>query len=71
LDNPNNSDDDCAADVESDIEGDNKIKDPECPEQRDVSTARKVPGSIRLTQKSKRQAETVLMIVNAIETRRI
>jgi len=37
LDNSNHSKDDCEADVESDIEQDNSIEDPEYPEQRDVS----------------------------------
>jgi len=57
------------AEVESDIEQGNRIEDPECPEQQDVSTVPTVPGLIRPTQKSKRQAEKVLMMVNAIETR--
>jgi len=70
LDNPNDSEDDYVADIESDIEQDNSIEDPECPEQRDVSAASNVPGLIRPTRKSKRQAEHVLMTVNAIETRR-
>jgi hypothetical protein len=70
LENPNDSEDDCAADDESDIEHNNGIKDPECPEQQDVSAAPNVPGLIRLTQKSKRQAEKVLVTVNAVETRR-
>jgi len=39
LDNPNDSDDDCAADIESDMEQDNSIEDSESPEQRDVSAA--------------------------------
>jgi len=33
LDNPTDSEDDCAADVESDIEQDNGIGDPESLEQ--------------------------------------
>jgi len=70
LDNPNDSKDDCGVDVESDIEQDNSIKDLECPEQRDVSAAPTVPGLIWPTRKSKRQAEKLLMTVNAIETRR-
>jgi len=37
LDDPNDSKDDCAADVESDIQQDNSIEDPECQEQRDVN----------------------------------
>jgi len=69
LNNPNDSEDNCVAEVESDIEQGNRIEDPECPEQQDVSTAPTVPGLIRPTQKSKRQAEKVLMMVNAIETR--
>jgi len=32
LDNPNDSEEDCAADNESDIEHNNGIEDPECPE---------------------------------------
>jgi len=70
LDNPNNSNDDCAADIESDIEQDQSIEDPECPEQRDVRTAPHVPALNRSTRKSNGQAGKVLMMVNAIETRR-
>jgi len=70
LDNRMDSEDDCAVDVESDIEQDNRVEDTECPEQRDVSVAPNVPRLIRPTWKSKRQAEKVLMTVNAIEMRR-
>jgi len=70
LDNPNDSEEDCAADDESNIEHNNGIEDPECPEQQDVSAAPNVPGLVRLTRKSKRQAEKVLVTVNAVETRR-
>ena len=70
LDNPNDSEDDCAAEVKSDIEQGNGIKDRVCPEQQDVSAAPYVPGLIRPTQNSKRQAEQLLVTVNAIETRR-
>jgi hypothetical protein len=70
LDNPNDSEDDCVADVEYDMEHDNTIEDPESPEQRDVSAAAHVPGLIRPTYKSKRHAEKVLVTVNAIKTRR-
>jgi hypothetical protein len=45
------------------------IKDPECPEQWDVSASPNVPGLILPIQKSKRQAEKQLVMVNAIETR--
>jgi len=70
LDNPNDSEEDCAADDDSDIEHNNCIKDPVCPEQQDVSATPNVPGLVRPTQKSKRQAEKVLMTVNVAETRR-
>jgi len=43
LDNPNDSEEDSAADDESNIEHNNGIKDPECPEQQDVSAAPNVP----------------------------
>jgi len=71
LDNPNNREDDCAADNESDIQQHNRIEDPECPEQQDVSAALNVPGVVQPTRKSNWQAENVLVMVNAIETRRI
>jgi len=69
LDNPNDGEDDCAADDESDIEQNNGIEDSECPQQQDVSTSPNVPGLVRPTWKSKRQAEKVLVTVNAVETR--
>ena len=70
LDNSNDGEDDCAADIESDIEKDNSIEDSEYPEQWDVSATPNVAGLIRPTRRSKRQAEQVLRMVNAIETRR-
>jgi hypothetical protein len=70
LYNPNNNEDDCTADVESDIEQGNGIEDTECPEQRDVSAIPNVPGLIWPTRKSKRQAEKGIVTTNAIETRR-
>ena len=70
LHNSNDSEDDWAADVESDIEHDNGIEDPECPEQGDVSATSNVHRLIRPTRKSNRQAELVLVTVNAMETRR-
>jgi len=39
VDNPNVGEDDCTAEVESDIEQDNCIVEPECPVQRYVSAA--------------------------------
>jgi len=70
LDNPNDSEEDCAVDYDSDIEHNNCIEDPECPEQQDVSAAPNVPALVSPTRKSKRQAEKVLMMVNAAEMRR-
>jgi len=70
LDNPNNSEDDCAADNESDIEQNNGIEDLECPEQQNVSAAPNVPGLVQPTRKSERRAEIVLVMVNANKTRK-
>ena len=70
LDNQNISEEDRVADDDSDIEHNNCIEDPECPEQQDVCAAPNVPGLVRPTRKSKRQAEKVLVTVNAVETRR-
>jgi hypothetical protein len=70
LDNPNDSKEDCTADDDSDVDHNNCIEDPECSEQHDVSTAPNVPGLVRPIPKSKRQAEKVLMTVNAAEMRR-
>jgi hypothetical protein len=69
-DNPNDSEDDCAAEFESNIDRENSFEAPESPEQQDVSAAPNVPGLIRPVRKSKRPAETVLVTVNAMETRR-
>jgi len=70
LDDPIDSEEDCAAGDESNIEQNNRIEDPECPEQQDVSAAPYVPRLVRPTRKSKRQAKDVLVTVNAAETRR-
>jgi hypothetical protein len=70
LDNPNDSEDDCVADIESDVEQGNSIEDRESPEQRDVRATPPVPRLIQPTRKTKRNAEKVLVMVNAIETRR-
>jgi len=70
LDNPNDIKDYCSADVESDIEQGNGVKDLECPEQRNVSAAPNVPRLIRPTWKSKGHGEEMFVMVNAIETRR-
>jgi hypothetical protein len=70
LDNPNDREDDCAADVESDMDQDNSIEDPESPEQHNVSTAPNVPRVIWPTQMLKRHGKKVVVTVNAMETRR-
>jgi len=70
IDNPNDSKDDCVVDDESDIEQDNSIEVPECPEQWDVRATPNVPGLNRPTRKSNRQNEKMLVTANAIEMRR-
>ena len=70
LDNPNNSEEDCGADIESDSERENGIKDLEHPEKQDVSATPNVPRLIWPTQKSKRQAEMVLVTVSTMGDRR-
>jgi hypothetical protein len=70
FDNPIDSEDDCAADDESNLKPNNGIQDPECSEQQDVSAAPNVPGLVQPTEKSKRLAEKVLVTVNAVETQR-
>jgi len=52
------------------MEQDNGFEDQECPEQWDVSAAPNVPGLIRPIWKAKRLPQKVLLMVNAIETRR-
>jgi hypothetical protein len=69
LDNTYDIEDHCAADDESNIGPNNGIEDQECREQHDVSAAPNVPGLVRPTRKSKRQAEKVLVTVNAVKTR--
>ena len=70
LDNPNDTEDDCAADNNSNIVHNNFIEDPECPQQKDMSTVPNLPGLVRLIQKSKRQAENIVMTINVSETQR-
>jgi len=70
LDNPNDSEEDYVADDECDIEHNNGIEYPKCPEQQGVSATPNVPGLVWPTRKSKRQAEKVLVTVNAVGTRR-
>jgi hypothetical protein len=56
--------------VESDLKPSNISEDAECPEQWDVSVAPNIPGLICPTCMSQTQADKVLGMVNAIETRR-
>ena len=70
LDNPNDSEEECPADDECNIEHNNAIEDPEYPEQQDMRAAPNVPGFVCPTCKCKRQADLVLLTVNTIETRR-
>jgi hypothetical protein len=68
LENPIMSEENCPVDSESDIEHDNTIDDPAFPEQQVVSAWPNVPGLVQPTRKSKRQAENLLVMVNAAET---
>jgi hypothetical protein len=70
LDNPNDSEDDCAADDKSDIVQYNYIEDSECQEQQDVSATPNMPELVGPTRKSKRHSDKVLLTVNAVETQR-
>ena len=70
MDNPNDNEDDCKVEVESDIKPDNGIEDQESPEQQYVSATPNVPRLIQPTQRSRIPAAKVLVMVNAIETRR-
>jgi hypothetical protein len=66
----NDSEENCAANNDSDIEHNNRIAVSECPEQHDVSATPDVHGLVRPTQKSQRMAEKVLATVNAAKTRK-
>jgi len=57
LDNSNDSEDNCAAENESDIEKINGIGHLECSEQRDVRVAPNVPRLVGPVWKSMKQAE--------------
>jgi len=70
LDNPNDIEDDRAADDKAAIEQNNDIKDLEYLEQQDMSAVPSVPGMVWPTGKSNRQAEKVLETGNIIERRR-
>jgi len=70
LDNPNDSEEDCKADNESDIEPGNGIKTSASPDNWVRSAAPSVPGFFRPTRRSMNKAEKGLMNVSAMETRR-
>jgi len=70
LENPNNSEDDCTAVNESDIQYNNCIEDPEFQEQQHLSSTPTDPRLVMPTRKSKTQADKVLLTVNTVETRR-
>jgi hypothetical protein len=70
LDYSNDSEGDCDADDDLDIQHHNWIDDPQCAEPQDVSAAPNVPGLVKPTRTSKRKAEKVLVTVNEVETRR-
>jgi len=56
--------------VESDIEQDNSNDNAQCPQQQHLSATPNFPGLIWPTRNSKRPAKKVLVMVNAMETRR-
>jgi hypothetical protein len=68
LDDPNISEDDWEADIESEIELENAIEDTEMPEHWNVSAAPNVPGLIRLTRRPKKIVEKQFMMANTMET---
>jgi len=70
LDNPNDSEDDWAADNESEMELDSGSEHSEIPEQQHLSATLNVSGLIWPIQWSKKKVEKTLMTVNIMETRR-
>jgi len=69
LNNPNDCEDNCIANDESDIKQEYSIEDPQCPEQQDVSAAPNDSRLIYPTQKSKTHTDQQLVTLNAIEMR--
>jgi hypothetical protein len=67
LNNPNDSDADCAADDETDIEHNNAIKVLDCQEQQNVSATPNVCRLVQPTRKSKRHAGQVFIKVNTVK----
>jgi hypothetical protein len=70
LENPNDSKENYAAEVESEIKQANSIDDAHCREQRNVSAMPNVSRLILPTRKAKRQVERLLVTVNGVETGR-
>jgi len=70
LENPNDSEDDCAADDQSHIDRINGIKKMEWPQQRDVRATTNVSWLFLPTWILNREAWKVLVTVNAMKTRR-
>jgi len=70
LDNPNDCENDCTSDDESNIVPINVVEDPEYPEKKAVNASPYVPGLIWPTRKTKRQAEMVMVTVIEVETQR-
>jgi hypothetical protein len=67
LDNPNHIQENCAGDDESDIEHNNAIEYPEWLEQPGETAASNEPRLVQPTRKEKRQAQQLLLTVNAVE----
>jgi hypothetical protein len=67
LENPNDSEVDCVADFESNIEHYSGIEDPACPAQQNVSAVPNIPRLIWPTHKSKRLYKKGLLPINTIE----
>jgi hypothetical protein len=70
LNNPNDSEDNCTTDNESDIEQNNCIENLNWPEQHDLSGLPHVAGLAQLSRNSNRVAGRLFVTVNAKETRR-
>jgi len=70
LDNPNQSEDDCEGNDQSDVELGNVIEASERAAHRVVSAAPNVPELIRPTLRSMKQAKNGLITVSAMQTRR-
>jgi len=70
MENWNDREDDCGADLESDMELANTIKNPEISEQWNLSLVSNNPRFNQPTQKSMRQVDNVWVRFNGMETRR-